>query len=226
MKSPDLKKVYIDTNVLITYVLGKKRNLKEEDFVAVEELFNNAIEGKYKIVISNFVLAETLHALRSIVTEETFREQEKGLAKNQLFKIANSKDFLEQVTEKSQKYFRDIVDKLSRDTKHFYFEEPGQSYPEDMFRNCLDLIVGSFGTFRVYGYYCLSCNEQLSCSKCKSDSKIVYKGLNAPDLIHILISIKLGCQQFFTMDKYFSTIQDKMPIDIQIIGLNTDTPNL
>ena len=223
MKNSDLEKVYIDTNILLTYALGRKRNLKEEDFTAVLKLFNDAVEGKYKIVISNFLLAETLHALRSIVTESTFKEQGKGLSRERLLKMANSEEFLGQVARESQKYFREIVDKLIRDTEHFSIEEPGQTYSGDMFRNCLDLIASSFGTFRVYSYYCSLCNEQMSCHKCKSDSKIVYKSLNAPDLMHILISINLGCKRFFTMDKYFDIIRNKIPIDIQIIGINSNS---
>lgn len=217
MKEPDTEKVYIDTNILLTYALGRKRNVKEEDFAAVKKVFNDAFEGKYKIVISNFLLAETLHALRCIVTENIFKEQGKGLSREQLFKMANSEEFLGRVSGESQKYFREIVDRLIRDTKHFSIEEPGQTYTGELFRNCLDLIANSFGTFRVFGYYCSICNNQLSCHKCKSDSEIVYKGLNAPDLIHILISINLGCQQFYTMDKYFSQIKNTMPIDIHII---------
>lgn len=213
-----IEKVYVDTNILINYALGKEKVGKYEDFAIAKKVFEDAINGNYKIVISNFLLTETLHALRDIATRSAFKELVNVSSKGQLVKIINSKEFGERINKESYEAFTKIVDKLTKDQEHFLIESAHQPYSGEIFQNCLKTLTETFGYFRVFSYRCKRCNKYMKCNDCKTDSEIVYKGVNAPDLTHLFISLNLGCERFLTMDKSFSKISDRVPIKIEILG--------
>jgi predicted nucleic acid-binding protein len=198
-------RIYPDTNILVSYSLGDS----DENFGLAEKLFEEVQNNKYKMVVSNFTLMETLHALRTIITRMKYQELDNSPSQNELIQIANSKTFQETVYEESMKAFSTIIDKITKDKQHFSFEPDGLTYPNETFATGLQLMMATKGSFRVYRFRCQKCNSYTKCSSCREDSEIVLKEANAPDMVHLLISERLECKVFFTMDKYFANIPTK-----------------
>jgi len=205
MNSSEAEEIYADTNILVSYVLGHK----DRNFEVADELFKDVANGKYRMMISNFALMETLHALRVIITRIEYQELSNNLSQQDMIRIANSKKFKDRVNGKSMRAFQVIIDKITRDPKHFSFEPDGVTYSGDVFSTGLQILLTTSGLIRVYRFRCRKCNSYTICSKCNTDSEIVYKEANAPDLTHLLISEGLDCKLFFTMDKYFANIPMK-----------------
>jgi predicted nucleic acid-binding protein len=195
-------RIYPDTNILVSYSLGDS----DENFELAEKLFEEVQNDKYKMVVSNFTLMETLHALRTIVTRMKYQEIDNSPSQGDLIQIANSEPFEETVYKESMKAFSTIIDKITRDTQHFSFEPDGLTYPSETFATGLRLLLATKGSFRVYRFRCQKCNSYMKCPSCRVDSEIVLKEANAPDLVHLAISERLGCKLLFTMDKYYANI--------------------
>ena len=157
MSNPAIEKVYVDTNILINYSLGKEKVKKEEDFAIAKKVFEDAMNGAYKIVISNFLLSETLHALRNIATRSAFKELGGGLTQDQLIEIANSENFQEEINKESWEAFRRVVDKVTTDPRHFFLEAEKQSYSRALFQEGLNILMTTFGDLRVFRYRCRMC---------------------------------------------------------------------
>ena len=217
MNKPAIEKVYIDTNILINYSLGKEKVGKEEHFTIAKKVFDDAINGKFKIAISIFLLSETLHALRSIATRSAFKELGGGLSQSELIKIANSKNFRDEIEKESWKAFREVVDKVTKDPKHFVLEPEKRVYSGNPFQEGLNIIMTTFGNMRVFRFRCRMCDNYMDCLQCGINCEIVYRAVNAPDLTHISIAQTLGCSQFITMDQSFDKIASKVPIKIQVL---------
>jgi predicted nucleic acid-binding protein len=207
-------RIYPDTNILVSYSLGDS----DQNFGLAEKLFQEVQNNKYKMVVSNFTLMETLHALRTIITRMKYQELDNSPSQSDLIQIANSKTFQETVYEESMKAFSTIIDKITRDTQHFSFEPDGLTYTNETFAAGLQLLLAAKGSFRVYRFRCQKCNSYIKCSSCGVDSEIVFKEASAPDLIHLLISEKLGCKVFFTMDKYFANIPKDGRVKIEVLA--------
>lgn len=207
---------YVDTNILISYALGEK---KDKRFHIAKKVFEDALHGKYKIVISNFVLSEALHALRNIVTAKIFREIKSMLTQSELIKMVNSPDFREKVNQTSLEAFKTIIEYITSDPKHFRVERPETIYSEKIFLKGLEILSANLGEFRVYRYSCPKCGSYMKCEKCKFYCEVVYKSINAPDVTHVLISENIKCRYFFTMDKYFSNIpKEEVQVEIKVLS--------
>lgn len=213
MSIPVTEKVYIDSSILVSYALGEKDNR----YHMAKRVFEEAMVGRYKIVISNFLLAETLQAIRGAVTRDTFKYLDDGLTHYRLIEIANSQEFKNTVMKKSEKAFSEIVDRITKDPSHFTIEPPDQEYSGEVFLKCLSVLISTFGVFRVYRSRCEKCGKTVPCEKCKTESEIAYKAANTPDLIHISIAESLGCDRLKTMDQYFENVADKFSIPIDIL---------
>lgn len=214
MSSYKPERIYPDTNILVSYALGEK----DEKFEIAENLFRDVINGQYKMVISNFVLMETLHALRVIVTRIKYQELGNSLTQGDMIEIANSKKFIDEVNSESIEAFRIIIDKITRDPEHFSFEPDELTYPGEIFSRGLQTLLTTQGVIRVYRFRCRKCNGYMSCLGCECNTEMVYKEANAPDLTHLSISKVLDCEFFFTMDKYFSKIPKKhRPVEIRTL---------
>lgn len=212
----DTPLAYVDTNILISYALGEK---KDKRFHIAKKVFDDVLQGKYKIVLSNFVFSEALHALRNIATREAFREIKNKPKQSDLIRIANSSEFRKKVNDKSLKAFRTIIEYITENAEYFRVEKPETSYSEKVFSEGLKIISKNFGEFRVYRYRCPKCDSYLYCEKCGFYCEIAYKSINAPDVTHVLISTTLGCKYFFTMDQYFSKIP-KEEFQLEIVVLS------
>lgn len=79
-------RIYPDTNILVSYSLGDS----DENFELAEKLFEEVQNNKYMMVVSNFTLMETLHALRTIVTRMKYQELDNSPSQGDLIQIANS----------------------------------------------------------------------------------------------------------------------------------------
>ena len=206
------EKVYIDTNILVSYAMGPD----DRDYLKAKKVFDGAIQGNYVIVASNFMLTEALNTLRNVITEDKYQSLNHGITQGELIKKADSVTFMTEIERESMESFKEVVDLMTTDSKHFLFEE-NSSYSGIIFQNSLAMLSGIFGIFRVYRFRCDKCNEYNPCQTCKTNSSLVYKAVNAPDLLHIQIAQTLGCTRFVTMDKGFYVINGKVPISILIL---------
>jgi len=194
---------YVDTNVFVSYALGEER---EEKFQIAERFFEEVSQGKYIVLVSRFVLTETLHTLRKIATEQVYKEIGQNLSQSELIEIANSREFRNEVNDRSLKAFRAIIECITSDPDHFKFGDPKTIYSEEMFSKALQTLSACLGEFRVYHFRCLKCGGTIGCQHCGFDWEIAYKAFNAPDLTHLLMSSSLGCKYLFTMDQYFAKV--------------------
>ena len=207
--------VYVDTNILVSYALGEER---DAGFPTAEKFFGEVAKGNYVVLVSSFVLSEALHTLRNIATEQVYREAKNGLSQQDLIDIANSREFRDEVNDRSLGAFKTIIGFITTDPDHFKFGDLKTVYLEEMFQKALKTLSEGFGEFRVYRSRCPKCDSPIACYKCGFDSKIVYKSVNAPDLTHLLISTSLGCKYLFTMDKYFAKIpKNESQSEIKVI---------
>lgn len=214
MKKLEPERIYADTNILVSYAIGEE----DKNYHKAKKLFDGVESGKYKIVISHFVLMEALHALRTLITRLRYQDLSNRLSQNQLITIANSKAFREKVHEESLKAFKTIVDLVTSDPEHFSLESDSMVYPGRVFSEGLKILTKNRGDFRVYRFRCRKCNNYLPCFLCNINSEISYKEANAPDMTHLFISQVLGCHHFFTMDKYIARIpKEDLPIHVQIL---------
>lgn len=205
---------YVDTNVLVSFALGEK----DERFHVVEPFFDEVSQKNLVIHISRFVLSEALHALRNIATTQVYRELSNKCSQRELIDLVNTSDFKNKVRDRSLEAFKTIIDLITRDPDHFKLEEPETSYSEKIFKDGFEILSEIFGEFRVYRFQCPKCDSFLNCNSCGFDCKIHYKGINAPDITHALISSSLKCQYFVTADKYFSLFpKDRIKSEIKIL---------
>ena len=194
---------YVDTNVFVSYALGEEG---DEDFQIAEKFFEEVSRGNYTVLVSSFVLTETLHTLRNIATEQIFKEIKRKMSQSDLIEVVNSKEFRKEVNDRSQKAFRDIIECITSDETHFKFGDLKTFYSEQMFSEALKTLSGGLGEFRVYHFRCPKCNATFGCPHCGFDCEVAYKAFNAPDLTHLLMSTSLGCKYLFTMDRYFAKV--------------------
>jgi len=194
---------YVDTNLFVSYALGEER---DAGFQIAQKLFDEVSQGKYVVLVSHFALSETLHALRNIATVQIFKEANNGLSQAELWNLAKSERFRQEVNDRSLKAFKAIIECITNDPKHFRIGDFKTVYSEEMFYKALKTLSEGLGEFRVYPVRCPKCDSRITCDRCGSDSVIAYKSVNAPDLTHLLISTSLGCKYLLTMDKYFSKI--------------------
>jgi predicted nucleic acid-binding protein len=194
---------YVDTNVFVSYALGEER---EESFETAEKFFGEVSQGKYVVLVSSFVLTETLHTLRKIATEQVFKEIERRMSRSELIEVANSTEFKREVNDRSLKAFRVIIDCITSDPDHFKFGNLKTTYSEEMFSKALRTLSAGLGEFRVYHFRCPKCGSDIDCAHCGFSYEIAYKAYNAPDLTHLLMASSLGCKYLFTMDQYFAKV--------------------
>ena len=218
MSKDTLEKVYIDANILINYSLGPDKVTKKEQFEVAEKVFNDAINGNYKIAISFFLLSETLNALRRISMRNAFEIQGRGCSQNQIIRLANSPAFKETIKRESEQAFLEITDKITKDTAHFLLENTETVYLGTLFQQGFQIMLSTFGDFWVYRNRCPVCKNYLNyCHCCGVDSEMSYKAVNTPDLAHLFIAKALGCKRFLTMDKWYGKITEKSPLKIEVL---------
>lgn len=194
---------YIDANILISYALGKEKDTR---FHIAKKVFEDVLQGKYAVVISHFVLSETLHALRNIATREVFNEIENTPSQQDLIDLANSSKFRKEVNNRSLAAFKMIIESITSNPDHFKIKTTETPYSEKIFSKGLKILSQNLGIFRVFRYRCRKCGSYMKCGNCGINSEIVYKSINAPDVTHALISDSIQCDYFFTMDKYFGNV--------------------
>ncbi|HEX9863243.1 MAG TPA: hypothetical protein VGB11_08205 [Candidatus Bathyarchaeia archaeon] len=206
------EKVYIDTNILVSYALGPN----DDGYLKAKNVFDQAVKENHTIMVSNFMLTEALNTLRNVITEDKYQSLAHGVTQTALIAMADSEDFKKDIADESMKSFSDVIDLMTRDSQHFKFEE-NTKYDGVIFQNSLALLSGLFGIFRVYRFRCDKCEQYNPCSTCRTTSSIVYKAINAPDLLHVQIAQTLGCTKFVTMDKGFGTISKVVQIPITVL---------
>jgi predicted nucleic acid-binding protein len=198
---------YVDTNILVSYALGP---MVDQRFRLVEGFFNDVINGKYLVVVSNFALQEAIHTFRNIAIDQLYKELNEHYSKAELWTLVKSQEFRQEVNDRSMKAFRTIIDIITSDPKHFKIGDLSTFYPEKLFHDGLNLLTMRMGDIKVYPHCCRKCSSTIVCDDCGFDSEIVYKSINAPDVTHIIISGELGCKYFFTMEKDFGNVDQSL----------------
>lgn len=218
MSEDELEKVYIDANILVNYSLGPAKVTKKEHFDVAKKVFDDATAGKYTIVISYFLLSETLFVLRRISMQSEFKKRVYGLSHGDIITLAKSQTFKDKIKRESDSAFREINDKITRDTTHFIIEDNKIGYGGDIFQRGFGIMLSNFGDFWVYKNRCPVCWNYLDCCKvCGTGSEMVYKAVNTPDLTHLSIAEALGCDRFLTMDKGYDKIVGRSSLKIEVL---------
>lgn len=110
MKTGLQNKAYLDTNILISYQVGREKDPKY--FPIAEDVFRQINAGKYLAVVSFITLMETTNVFRRIKTEEL-----KELGKT------DPKEQIEYVKNESKLLYYDLTRKLVESQRSIRLED-------------------------------------------------------------------------------------------------------
>jgi len=177
-----LKKVYLDTNILITFAVGK---VKDSRFHLAEEIFNKIKSGTYEGVISTLTLMETLGVFRRQIGTnralmQTVPREEQG----------------EYVKNDSFATFQTMLGYLVQ-MPNIKFEERISTSIGTVLNTSFEIMKEITGLVKFYN----------NCGFCDSSVKVsVHKAVAAMDIIHSIIAKDTGCESVVTMDKGFKEL--------------------
>jgi len=181
----DLLDVYLDTNILIAYILGQEK--EPENFRKAKKVFDDIKSGRYRGVITYLVLQEALSALRRIFAGEY--EYLKHLSRTRQ---------QEYVKGKSSEHYENLLKKLLELHEAVTFEKCKNVNTEEILQAGLEVLQRCFGVVRVFRH----------CNVCKSTREhSTHKGLGPIDVIHIFAAKQLGYKDFATLDKGFNLVK-------------------
>lgn len=191
-------KVYLDTNVLISYQVGKEKDPKY--FPLAQDVFREIIVGKYIGVVSLVTLMETVNVFRRIKMEES---NEQG--------ITDPNKQLEYIKNESKLLYRELVQKLLETQRNIRLEECDGVAISNFLSTSLEIAQQYLGVVRTYN----------NCKQCKSNiPHNVHKAIGALDILHIFIARALKCKYLITFDKGFKEIINDeriKPLEIKVM---------
>lgn len=204
----------MDANILVPLSIGKS----DYDYGKVELVITNVKNGTYKLFISNFVLAEVLHALRGVILDDMIKDS-KSSGHNQLHELTKSQSFKDLHTKKCHDAYQTIVNFATSNTRQVEMEPRFSNYPLDIFAQDRELLHKIKGDIRVYEIECGKCEERgVRCNRCGFRSKVKYKGVDSRDVLHMLMAKSFKCDLLITADKGFNElIPEAHPVQIVIL---------
>ena len=191
-------KEYLDTNVLISYQVGREKDPKY--FPLAQDIFREIIVGKYIGVVSFVTLMEAVNVFRRIKTEEL-----------RVLGITDSNQQTEYVKNESRFLYSELVQKLLETRGNIRLEECKTVSISSFLSTSLDMVQQYYGTVKTYN----------NCKQCKSNiPHHVHKAVGPLDVLHVFIAKALRCKYLITFDKGFKDIindQRIKPLEIKVI---------
>ena len=189
-----MKKICIDTNIIIAYAVGPKKD--KYQFPKAEKIFKKIEEGEFIGVISTLTLTEVVGVLRTLIG----REREKMLQVEE-----EKRD--EYVRTEAKKTYDEII-KILLGMKSIKFEEGRMTNFQSILNDGFDLIVDSKGFLKFHSK-CGICRQEYRSSN--------YKQILIADILHALLAKDTGCDELLTFDRGFNGIKGNEKIEPLII---------
>ncbi len=178
-----MQKVYIDTNVLVSYVSGPQKEPRE--YPKAKQIFDDIKQGKYIGVISTLTLIELQGVLRTL----------KGYERTILEDMQPNKQSDYVKTEATNIYNTLMAELLK--LQYVKFEKGRQTNFQSILDIAYKIMDEIKGIVKLYN----------NCGICKSNYKSsVHKQILVADILHALLAKDTSCDSLITFDKGFSTL--------------------
>ena len=189
-------KKYIDTNILIAYVVGKK--LEKNQYPKAKIIFDQIKNGKFVGVISTLTLTEVIGVLRTRLGKNT----------EVLQKIEKQKQGIFVKTEASKLYSTLIEAMLQM--PNIKFEKGRQINFQTVLDDSFNIMEEIVGVVKFYLPH-------------KSGNSDVYnsshKQILVADILHTLLAQDTQCDHFLTFDKGFYGVKNMDKLQSLIIDV-------
>ncbi|TBR23863.1 MAG: hypothetical protein EPO63_04970 [Candidatus Nitrosotenuis sp.] len=185
-----MQKIYIDTNILISYISGPEK--EPNQFPKAKQIFDDIKQGKFIGVLSTLTLIEIKGVLRTIL----------GSDRAQLQTIPENKQ-ADHVKAKATEIFQALISELLQ-LSSIKFEKGRQTNFQSILDSANGIMDDIKGTVRFYNT-CGSCNATYKSSK--------HKQILAADILHALLARDTACDSLITFDKGFSALVGNQYID-------------
>ncbi len=175
-----MDKIYLDTNIIIAYTIGSK---KEPDQHRRAKLVIDGIsQGRYAGVISILALTELMGVIRMLVSKN----------KEEMIRIPEKKQDA-YVKDKASKIYQSTTSTIMR-LPNVKLEKGGSARLDDVLARGLELMEKSIGSQRFHKKY----------EQCSADHVgINYKQVMFADILHAIIAHDSQCDELYTFDKGF-----------------------
>lgn len=179
-----MQKVYIDTNILVSYISGPQKEPRE--YPTAKQIFDDIKQGKYIGVISTLVLIELKGVIRALL----------GYDRTQLETIPQNKQ-ADHVKSEAAKIYDQLVGQLLQLT-NVKFEKGRQTHFQSVLDNANSIMDDIKGEVRFYSN-CGICNAPYKSSK--------HKQILVADIFHALLAKDTSCDSLITFDKGFNALR-------------------
>lgn len=206
-KENGIDRVYFDTNIWVSYMLGKKDN-----FYQTSKSMIDTIEQEQSMaVVSNLIIMELTHAIRRCISQK--QPTSEGMTSSKI----------ESMVDEITMDFIKIIGKLVRQGKAVFVNS------EESIKVHHSLLLEKLASLTGYARrecYCKKCkktyqvrNHTDPCPLCGTTNKInkkyKYRGLGHVDLEHVYFAIQGRASVFCTRDKGFLAL--KLDPDFSLI---------
>lgn len=190
-----MKKIYIDTNIIVAYALGVEK--EPYQYPKAEQIFKQIERGEFIGVISTLVLTELIGVLRTHI----------GRDRNKMINIPEKKQNTH-VKNEAKAAYDEMFDVLLQ-MKNVKIEEGVSADFQSVLNDGFDLIRDSNGLQKFHK----------TCGICKRDYKNSnFKQILIADILHALVAKTTNCDELLTFDGGFKGIIGHEKIEpLQII---------
>jgi len=192
-----MEKGYIDTNILIAYASGPKKEPKQ--YPKAKQIFDDIKQGKFVGVISTLTITEVKGVLRSHIGSD--RKTLEGKSHSE---ISNY------VKTEANSMFQLLI-KAVMELTNIKFEKGRQTNFQSILEQADEIMDEIEGKVKFYD----------KCGRCGAEHENSYhKQILVADILHALMAKDTGCDFLITFDKGFigligSTRID--PLDIRVV---------
>lgn len=189
-----MKKIYLDTNIIVAYALGPEK--EKFHYPKAERIFKQIEKGEFIGVVSTLTLTELIGVLRTHIG----RERDKMI-------IIEEKKQNDHVKNTAKNAY-DLMFNLLLQMENIKIEEGSTTNFQSILNDGLDLIKDSNG-FQKFHRKCGICRQEYKSSN--------FKQILIADILHALLAKNTKCDELFTFDGGFNGINGHEKIDPLLI---------
>jgi predicted nucleic acid-binding protein len=178
---------YIDSNILISYVLGPKKEPKQ--FPLAEQFFKGIAGDRYKGLLSYLVCSEVLEVFRSMKAKEFAH----------LLTLDSDDARTEYVLREASKLYGLVVGEIVKIPEIIWMPDLTTNVTS-LLGTAVEILSNTRGSVRSFN----------QCKKCGSSSADHYfsshKCVGTADVLHALLAKEFKCDRLATFDKGFKEL--------------------
>lgn len=185
-----MKKIYIDTNIIVAYALGPEK--EKYQYPKSEQIFKQIEKGDFIGVISTLTLTELIGVIRTHI----------GRDRTKMLSIDEKKQN-EHVKTEAKIVYGEIFSTLLQ-MKNIKFEGGAKTNFQAVLNDGFELIEGSNG-FQKFHNKCSICKNPHNSSN--------FKQILVADILHALLAKDTKCDELLTFDGGFNGIKGHEKIE-------------